>query len=227
MPSEGFVTVVWPGTAQENSGGKRALPAGKSERAGERDFRFCVRESDFFFLIRVGFYGSLRANQLKKLVGALKIQPLLATVLRPASVDGRFGGVERAVINASHHGNFKVKTGVVLAHLDGGKSTYAHVWAIERSNELLAIVMRDMQLQAQAQAVAFERALPYSFGAGNSVGRFLCAGSRRLAMKNKRQADTALHPVTIDAALIRCQLSFVGSTHGSYTEAENCTFLGK
>ena len=169
----------------------------------------------------------MRPNQFKKLVGALKIQFLLATVLRPASVDGRFGGVERAVINTAHHGNFKVKAGVFLAHLDGRKSAHSHVGAVKRSNELLAIVMRDMQLQAQAQAVAFERALPYSFGAGNSVGRFLCAGSRRLAMKNKRKADAALHPVSVDAALICCDLSFIGSAHGSYAETENCTFLRK
>ena len=35
MPSEGFVAVIWPGTAEQNSSGKRSLAARKSERARE------------------------------------------------------------------------------------------------------------------------------------------------------------------------------------------------
>src|SRR6267143_5110264 len=113
MSGEGFIAVVWPRTAEQNSGGKRSRAGRKSERSGERELCCCVLQGDFFVLVRIGFYGSLRADQLKKLVGALKIQLLLGAVLRPASVDGRFCGVKRAIVNAAHHGNFKVKAGLL------------------------------------------------------------------------------------------------------------------
>src|SRR5438445_199517 len=96
----------------------------------------CPMRPIFFASISLRVFRSLRADQLKKLVGALKIQLLLGTVLRPASVDGRFCGVERAIVNAAHYGNFKMKAGLLLAHFNGGKSTYSLVGAIERSDEL-------------------------------------------------------------------------------------------
>src|SRR5260370_35839407 len=83
--------------------------------------------------------------------------------------------------------------------------------------------MRDVELETQADAVAFERALPDSFGSGNGIGRLLRAGSRGLAMKNQWQTGAALDPVAFDAGMIRRNLSFIGSACGSHVEIENRT----
>jgi hypothetical protein len=119
MSNERFVAVVRPRTAEENGGGKRPWARWESERPSERDLRFGVREGKFLFLVGIRLYGVLRAEQLEKLVGALKIELLLDAVLCPASSDGRFCGVERAIINAAHHGDLKMKGGVLLANSDG------------------------------------------------------------------------------------------------------------
>jgi len=49
-----------------------------------------------------------------------------------------------------------MKGGVFLDHVDGGESANSLVGTIEGSDELLLIVMRDVQLQAEAHAVAFQ-----------------------------------------------------------------------
>src|SRR5882762_7652091 len=176
MPDDGFIAVVRAGTADENGGGKRAWPAWKSECAGERDLCFFVGEGDFFFLVRIGFYGVLRADEFEKLVGALEIEFLLDAVLRPASGDSCLGSVERAVVDASHNRNLEMKDGVFLADLDGGQPANSLVGAIEGGYELLLIVMRNVKLQAEAHAVAFQRALPHTFRASDGIGWLFCAG---------------------------------------------------
>src|SRR5712692_6058743 len=118
MSDESFIAVVRPGTTEQNGSGKGPRPRRKSERARKGDLRFSIREGDFFFLIRIRFYGVLRTDQFKKLVRASKFQFLLDAVLRPGSVDGCLCGVERAVINAAYHWNFKMKSGILLVHLD-------------------------------------------------------------------------------------------------------------
>ena len=69
-----------------------------------------------------------------------------------------------------------MKAGVLLAHMDGGQSANPLVGTVKRSDELLLIIMRDVQLQAEAHAVAFQRALPHSLGARDGIGKLLCAG---------------------------------------------------
>src|SRR6266849_5951265 len=87
--------------------------------------------------------------------------------------------------------------------------------------------MPDVELEAQAHGAGFPRALPHSFGASDGGGGLLCAGSRSLAMKNKRQADAALRPVTFDGAMIRGNPSIIGSANGTHIEMESGSFLGE
>lgn len=177
-----------------------------------------VGEGDFFFSVGIGLYGVLRANEFEKLIGAFEIEFLLDAILRPAPIDSRFCGVERAVVDTSHYGNLEMKGGVLLADLYGGETAYLLVGAIEGGDELLLIVMRDVKLQAEAHAVAFQRALPHAFRAGDGIGWLLCAGAGGLAMKNKREADVALRPATVDTAMIGRNPAFIGSADGSHIE---------
>jgi hypothetical protein len=190
----------------------------------ERDLRFDVREDDFFFLVGIRFYRVLRADQFEKLVGATEIQFLLDAVLRPPSGDSCFCGVERAVVDAGHYGNLEMKGGVFLADFDGGQASYLLIRAVEGGDELLLVVMWNMQLQAEAYAVAFQRALPHSLGARNCIGRFFCASTGSLTMENERQAYVALCPAAVDSGVIRRDPSFVGSAHRSHIETERGFF---
>src|SRR5260370_19835686 len=141
MSSDRLISIVRPGTAKKCGGGKQPRPARKSERACARDFRVSVREGDFFFLIGIRLHRVLRADEFKKLVRASKIQFLLDVVLRPASGNGRFCGVERPVINAAHHWNLKMNAGVFLAHMYGGQPADALVGTIEGGYDFLLVVM--------------------------------------------------------------------------------------
>src|SRR4029077_8664514 len=129
---------------EENGGGKRALAGRKRERGCERDLRACARKGDLFFLVRIRLRGGLRADQIEKLVRALKIQLLLGAILRPASADDRLCGVECAVINAAHHGNFKMKGGVLLANVDCWQTTHTLVMYSDGGHQDLLTFMPDV-----------------------------------------------------------------------------------
>ncbi len=120
-----------------------------------------------------------------------------------------------------------MKGGVLLAHVDCWQTTHTLVRTIERGDELLLIVMRDVQLQTEPHAVAFQRALPDSFAAGDRIGWLLCAGSRGLAMKDQRQAGAALDPVAFNAGMNGRKLSFIGSAGGSHIEMEDGILHGE
>ena len=77
-----------------------------------------------------------------------------------------------------------MKGGVFLAHLDSGQTAYLLIGAIEGGDELLLVVVLNVELQTQAHAVAFQGALPDSFGGGDGIGRLSCASTRGLTMKN-------------------------------------------
>src|SRR5437899_1853609 len=164
MASERFIAVVGPGTTKENGRGKRARARRKCERARERNAGMGVRERDFLLFVWIRLSGILRANQFKKLVGTPKLEPLLDAALRPSTGDDRLCGVEHAIVDAAHNRYFKMEGGIFLANFGGWQAIDALVGAIERGEELMLIVMRDVQLQAEAHAVAFERALPNSLG---------------------------------------------------------------
>ena len=190
--------------------GKGAFPAG-TVSVPPSDFGFVVREGDFFFLVGIGLHRVLRADQREELVRALEIEFLFDAVLRPTAVDGVFRGVERALVNALNHGNLEVKGGFLLADLDGGQSADALVGTVERSDELLLIVVGDVQLEAEAQAFAFKGALPETFNGGNSVKGLSRACAGGLTVKIEGKADVALGPAAADAGVLRCDAAVVGS----------------
>ena len=69
----------------------------------------------------------------------------------------------------------------LLAHFDCGEAADALVGAVERTDELLLIIMRDVKLEAEAHAVALHCALPYPFGAGDCIRWLSFAGPSSLA----------------------------------------------
>lgn len=165
--------------------------------------RLVIRKRGFFFPIRVGLHGVLRTNQCKELIRALKVELLRDAVLRPTAGHNALCRVERASVGAFHDWNFEVKSIVFLADLDGGESAHALVGTVEGRYELLLIIVRDVQLEAEAHAVSFECALPNAFCARDGIRRLSRAGPGCLAMENEPQADAALGPATVDAAVIR------------------------
>ena len=184
-----------------------------------------VRERDFLLFVWIRLSGILRANQFKKLVGTPKLEPLLDAALRPSTGDDRLCGVEHAIVDAAHNRYFKMEGGIFLANFGGWQAIDALVGAIERGEELMLIVMRDVQLQAEAHAVAFERALPNSLGGKDGIGGLPCADSGRLAVKNQGEAHTALCPSAVYRSTISGEISFVGSTNGGHIEVQRGIFL--
>src|SRR5260370_27720894 len=104
-----------------------------------------------------------------------------------------------------------MKGGVLLADSNSGETADALVGAVERGYKLLFIIMRDVQLKAQAHAVSFHGALPHSFRAGDGIRRFSRAGAGGLAMKHEREAGAALHPSAVDAGVTCGYFPFIGS----------------
>src|SRR5580700_11518945 len=80
--------------------------------------------------------------------------------------------------------------------------------------------MRDVQLEAQAQAVGCDGALPNAFGGGDGVRGFARASVRRLAVEHEAEADAALCPATVDGAVIGGDRSCIGSAYGGDLEGE-------
>ncbi len=113
-----------------------------------------------------------------------------------------------------------MKGGVLLVNVDCGQTTHALVRTIEGGDEMLLIVMRDVQLQTEPHAVAFQRALPDSFGDSDGSGWLLRAESGGLPMKDQGQAGAALDPVAFDAGMNGRELSFIGGSRGGHIKME-------
>src|SRR5438034_52685 len=79
----------------------------------------------------------------------------------------------------------------------------ALIGTIESRNKLLFIIVRNVQLKTQTQAVGFERALPHAFGAKDSVVRLPGARARNLAMKDERKTHVALRPNPLNSGVVR------------------------
>ena len=65
-----------------------------------------------------------------------------------------------------------MKDGQLLADINCRKPADALIGAVQRRNQLLLIVMRNVKLKAQAEAVGFQCSLPHAFHAGNRITRF-------------------------------------------------------
>src|SRR5690348_400454 len=113
-----------------------------------------------------------------------------------------------------------MKYSFFLADLGGRKSADALVGAVESCDEMLLIVMRDVKLEAETHAIAFERPLPHTFGTCDGIGGLFRPSSGRLAVESQRKTDAALRPNAFDAGMIRQDLPLVGSAHGRNGELE-------
>src|SRR5207253_1114181 len=171
MAGDGFVAVLRTRSGDENSGGKWTRPGRECQGSRERNLRFRIRKGHLFFAVGIRSYGILRAHQLEQLIRALELQVASDPALRPNPGDHGFCRVYRALVDAIHEGNLKMKDGQLLADLDGRHAADALIGTIESRNKLLFIIVRNVQLKTQTQAVGFERALPHAFGAKDSVVR--------------------------------------------------------
>jgi hypothetical protein len=113
----------------------------------------------------------LRAAQLEDLIGALEIKFAGLTRLRPCSGDGTFCGAQNAIVGALDGRNFKVNGIFFLRDLCRGQTGDALIDIVESGDELLFVVVGDVQLQPDAHAFGFQRALPDTLGAGNGIRR--------------------------------------------------------
>ena len=83
------------------------------------------------------------------------------------------------------------------------------------------IIVRDMKLEAQAQAIAFECALPNAFDRSDGIGRLSRASSGGLAMKREWKTIAALGPDPIHAAATEGEFSFIGCGSGRDAEMDH------
>src|SRR5262249_36303425 len=144
--------------------------------------------------VRIRFDGILQAYKGEQLVGALKLQVARDAALRPRSGDDRFCVVQRAFVDAFNHRNFKVKDSEFLTDLDGWKTAYAHIGAVQSGNKLFLVVVRNVELKTQAQAIGFQRRLPNTFGTGDGVTWLPASRASSLTMEGERKTDVALRP---------------------------------
>src|SRR6266566_3137341 len=209
MTSDGFVAILRTRSGDENSRGKRTRPSRNCQGSRERNLRFWIRKGHLFFAVGIRSYRILRTHELEQLIQALKLQVARDPALRPNPGNDGFCGVYRAFVDAIHDGNLKMKDGQLLADLDGRHAADALIGTVESGNKLLFIIVRNVQLKTQAQAVGFERALPHAFGAGDGVVRLPGSGAGNLAMKEERKTHVALRPNPLNPGAVCGNFPFV------------------
>src|SRR5689334_16180266 len=85
---------------------------------------------------------------------------------------------------------------------------------------MLLIIMRNVQLKTQTEAVGFQRTLPHTFHAGNRIARLFCSGAGGLAMKRKGQSNIALRPGALNPGAVRGEFPLELSAYRRNTEAD-------
>src|SRR5205823_13111634 len=110
MAGDGFVAVLRTRSGDENSGGKWTRPGRECQGSRERNLRFRIRKGHLFFAVGIRSYGILPAHQLEQLIRALELQVASDPALRPNPGDHGFCRVYRALVDAIHEGNLKMRS---------------------------------------------------------------------------------------------------------------------
>ena len=163
VASNGFVAIVRTGAGDEHNHGKWPRGARSGQRPREGDVGLGIGKRYVFFDVRIGLRRILRAADFQRLILSHKNQFLRHVGLRPGAGDGVFGEIDGSFVGPAHTGNFKIHRGFFLRHFAGGKTADALIETVQRGHQLFFVVVRNVQLQTQAQPGCFQRALPRSF----------------------------------------------------------------
>src|SRR5208282_2314410 len=99
-------------------------------------------------------------------------------------------------------GNLKMKRGFLEFHLDGRQAADLLIETVQGADELAVRVVGHVQLQAQAQAMRFQRGLPKAFDGENGFRGFVGSSTSSLPVKYERQGSVALGPHAVNGLVI-------------------------
>src|SRR5262245_3778646 len=111
-----------------------------------------------------------------------------------------------------------MKNSQLLADVDGREAADALIGTVQRRNKVLLVVVGDVELKAQTEAIGFHGALPHALHAGDGIARLFCSGPSGLTMKRKRKPNVALRPGAFNAGVVRREFPLELSANGGNTE---------